>query len=81
MPPLEGQERILKSALICSLFPNMPPTLYFSTRDERGKVVLNSWQAAGEARGHVCSRVDSKLRAGENWVVRVVQKDVYFDVI
>ncbi|XP_054827177.1 tubulin monoglutamylase TTLL4 isoform X2 [Eublepharis macularius] len=35
VPPLEGQERILKPALICSLFPNVPPTIYFGTRDER----------------------------------------------
>ncbi|XP_042323392.1 tubulin polyglutamylase TTLL4 isoform X2 [Sceloporus undulatus] len=35
VPPLEGQERILKPALICSLFPNVSPTLYFGTRDER----------------------------------------------
>nr|XP_056707584.1 tubulin monoglutamylase TTLL4 [Euleptes europaea] len=35
VPPLEGQERILKPALVCSLFPNMPPTIYFGTRDER----------------------------------------------
>uniref|UniRef100_A0ABM5F7Q0 Tubulin monoglutamylase TTLL4 isoform X1 n=1 Tax=Pogona vitticeps TaxID=103695 RepID=A0ABM5F7Q0_9SAUR len=35
VPPLEGQERILKPALICSLFPSVPPTLYFGTRDER----------------------------------------------
>ncbi|XP_075789074.1 tubulin monoglutamylase TTLL4 isoform X2 [Pelodiscus sinensis] len=33
--PLEAPERILKPPLVCSLFPNMPPTLYFSTRDER----------------------------------------------
>lgn len=37
MPPLEGQERILKPALITSLFPNVSPTIYFGTRDERGK--------------------------------------------
>ncbi|XP_062972850.1 tubulin monoglutamylase TTLL4 isoform X2 [Elgaria multicarinata webbii] len=35
VPPLEGQERILKPALICSLFPGVSPTLYFGTRDER----------------------------------------------
>ncbi|XP_061465339.1 tubulin monoglutamylase TTLL4 [Rhineura floridana] len=35
VPALEGQERILKPALICSLFPNVSPTLYFGTRDER----------------------------------------------
>ncbi|XP_043381340.1 tubulin polyglutamylase TTLL4 isoform X5 [Chelonia mydas] len=33
--PLEAQERILKPALICSLFPTVPPTIYFSTRDEK----------------------------------------------
>ncbi|XP_015280557.1 PREDICTED: tubulin polyglutamylase TTLL4, partial [Gekko japonicus] len=35
VPPLEGQERILKPALVCSLFPSVPPTIYFGTRDER----------------------------------------------
>uniref|UniRef100_A0A670JZ52 Tubulin tyrosine ligase like 4 n=1 Tax=Podarcis muralis TaxID=64176 RepID=A0A670JZ52_PODMU len=35
VPTLEGQERILKPALTCSLFPNVPPTIYFGTRDER----------------------------------------------
>ncbi|XP_068263885.1 tubulin monoglutamylase TTLL4 isoform X2 [Nyctibius grandis] len=33
--PAEAQEKVLKPALICSLFPNVPPTIYFSTRDER----------------------------------------------
>ncbi|TFK03606.1 dachshund-like protein 1-like [Platysternon megacephalum] len=33
--PFEAQERILKPALICSLFPTVPPTIYFSTRDEK----------------------------------------------
>ncbi|XP_073161004.1 tubulin monoglutamylase TTLL4 isoform X2 [Lepidochelys kempii] len=33
--PLAAQERILKPALICSLFPTVPPTIYFSTRDEK----------------------------------------------
>lgn len=28
---------MLKPALVCSLFPNVPPTIYFSTRDERGE--------------------------------------------
>nr|XP_003215124.1 PREDICTED: tubulin polyglutamylase TTLL4 [Anolis carolinensis]XP_008110400.1 PREDICTED: tubulin polyglutamylase TTLL4 [Anolis carolinensis] len=35
VPPLEGQERIVKPPLIYSLFPNVSPTLYFGTRDER----------------------------------------------
>ncbi|NXC32397.1 TTLL4 polyglutamylase, partial [Campylorhamphus procurvoides] len=30
----EAQEKVLKPALVCSLFPNVPPTIYFSTRDE-----------------------------------------------
>ncbi|NXI54744.1 TTLL4 polyglutamylase, partial [Chloroceryle aenea] len=33
--PSEAQEKVLKPALVCSLFPNVPPTIYFSTRDER----------------------------------------------
>ncbi|NWW73364.1 TTLL4 polyglutamylase, partial [Climacteris rufus] len=33
--PAEAQEKVLKPALVCSLFPNVPPTIYFSTRDER----------------------------------------------
>ncbi|NXY16062.1 TTLL4 polyglutamylase, partial [Atrichornis clamosus] len=32
--PAEAQEKVLKPALVCSLFPNVPPTIYFSTRDE-----------------------------------------------
>ncbi|XP_026563681.1 tubulin polyglutamylase TTLL4 isoform X2 [Pseudonaja textilis] len=35
VPPLEGQERITKPALAHSLFPNVPSTIYFGTRDER----------------------------------------------
>ncbi|KAG8125297.1 hypothetical protein E2320_020637 [Naja naja] len=35
VPPLEGQERITKPALAPSLFPNVPSTIYFGTRDER----------------------------------------------
>ncbi|NXQ39354.1 TTLL4 polyglutamylase, partial [Catharus fuscescens] len=32
--PTEAQDKVLKPALVCSLFPNVPPTIYFSTRDE-----------------------------------------------
>ncbi|NXP21120.1 TTLL4 polyglutamylase, partial [Scytalopus superciliaris] len=32
--PAEAQEKVLKPALVCSLFPNVPPTIYFSTHDE-----------------------------------------------
>lgn len=28
---------MLKPALVCSLFPNVPPTIYFATRDETGE--------------------------------------------
>uniref|UniRef100_A0A8C3TEA8 Tubulin tyrosine ligase like 4 n=1 Tax=Chelydra serpentina TaxID=8475 RepID=A0A8C3TEA8_CHESE len=33
--PLEAKERIFKPALVGSLFPTVPPTIYFSTRDEK----------------------------------------------
>ncbi|NWT11624.1 TTLL4 polyglutamylase, partial [Vireo altiloquus] len=32
--PAEAQDKVVKPALVCSLFPNVPPTIYFSTRDE-----------------------------------------------
>lgn len=32
-----SSEKVVRPALIYSLFPNVPPTIYFSTRDERGK--------------------------------------------
>ncbi|XP_071417888.1 tubulin monoglutamylase TTLL4 isoform X1 [Pithys albifrons albifrons] len=32
--PAEAQEKVLKPALVCSLFPNVRPTIYFSTQDE-----------------------------------------------
>ncbi|NXK96403.1 TTLL4 polyglutamylase, partial [Formicarius rufipectus] len=32
--PAEAQEKVHKPALVCSLFPNVPPTIYFSTQDE-----------------------------------------------
>ncbi|XP_070584961.1 tubulin monoglutamylase TTLL4 [Erythrolamprus reginae] len=35
VPPLEGQERIIKPALAHSLFPNVSSSIYFGTRDER----------------------------------------------
>ncbi|XP_076849908.1 tubulin monoglutamylase TTLL4 [Brachyhypopomus gauderio] len=34
MSPEPGCERVVKSALVCSLFPFMAPTLYFSTASE-----------------------------------------------
>uniref|UniRef100_A0A8C8SLR4 Tubulin tyrosine ligase like 4 n=1 Tax=Pelusios castaneus TaxID=367368 RepID=A0A8C8SLR4_9SAUR len=33
--PPEAEERVLKPALVHSLFPHVPPTIYFSTRDEK----------------------------------------------
>ncbi|KAM5229360.1 LOW QUALITY PROTEIN: tubulin monoglutamylase TTLL4 [Ctenodactylus gundi] len=33
--PLSSPEKIVRPALIYSLFPNVPPTIYFGTRDER----------------------------------------------
>lgn len=35
--PLSNHEKVVRPALIYSLFPNVPPTIYFGTRDERGK--------------------------------------------
>lgn len=32
-----ASEKVVRPALIYSLFPNVPPTIYFGTRDERGK--------------------------------------------
>lgn len=32
-----SNEKVVRPALIYSLFPNVPPTIYFGTRDERGK--------------------------------------------
>lgn len=42
---------MLKPALVCSLFPNVPPTIYFSTRDETGEP--GSVVAQGESGQHI----------------------------
>lgn len=34
---LPNHEKVVRPALIYSLFPNVTPTIYFGTRDERGK--------------------------------------------
>ena len=34
---LPNHEKVVRPALIYSLFPNVSPTIYFGTRDERGK--------------------------------------------
>ncbi|XP_040842459.1 tubulin polyglutamylase TTLL4 isoform X1 [Ochotona curzoniae] len=33
--PLSNHEKVVRPAFIYSLFPNMPPTIYFGTRDEK----------------------------------------------
>ncbi|XP_053453945.1 tubulin monoglutamylase TTLL4 isoform X1 [Nycticebus coucang] len=33
--PLSNHEKVVRPALIYSLFPNVPPTIYFGTQDER----------------------------------------------
>ncbi|XP_032134068.1 tubulin polyglutamylase TTLL4 isoform X1 [Sapajus apella] len=33
--PLSNHEKVVRPALVYSLFPNVPPTIYFGTRDER----------------------------------------------
>lgn len=32
-----SNEKVVRPALVYSLFPNVPPTIYFGTRDEKGK--------------------------------------------
>ncbi|NWV10083.1 TTLL4 polyglutamylase, partial [Ptilonorhynchus violaceus] len=50
--PAEAQEKVLKPALVCSLFPNVPPTIYFSTRDE--KVEKLPWEQRKLLRWKMC---------------------------
>ncbi|NXQ99788.1 TTLL4 polyglutamylase, partial [Sagittarius serpentarius] len=49
----EAQEKVLKPALVCSLFPNVPPTIYFSTRDER--VEKLPWEQRKLLRWKMCT--------------------------
>ncbi|XP_050756364.1 tubulin monoglutamylase TTLL4 isoform X3 [Gymnogyps californianus] len=51
--PAEAQEKALKPALVCSLFPNVPPTIYFSTRDER--VEKLPWEQRKLLRWKMCA--------------------------
>ncbi|NWS58959.1 TTLL4 polyglutamylase, partial [Chunga burmeisteri] len=51
--PAEAQEKVLKPALVCSLFPNVPPTIYFSTRDER--VEKLPWEQRKLLRWKMCA--------------------------
>ncbi|NXL42918.1 TTLL4 polyglutamylase, partial [Podilymbus podiceps] len=51
--PTEAQEKVLKPALVCSLFPNVPPTIYFSTRDER--VEKLPWEQRKLLRWKMCT--------------------------
>ncbi|XP_061860622.1 tubulin monoglutamylase TTLL4 isoform X2 [Colius striatus] len=51
--PDEAQEKVLKPALVCSLFPNVPPTIYFSTRDER--VEKLPWEQRKLLRWKMCA--------------------------
>ncbi|NXT09380.1 TTLL4 polyglutamylase, partial [Prunella fulvescens] len=50
--PSEAQDKVLKPALVCSLFPNVPPTIYFSTRDE--KVEKLPWEQRKLLRWKIC---------------------------
>ncbi|NXQ08586.1 TTLL4 polyglutamylase, partial [Vidua macroura] len=49
----EAQDKVLKPALVCSLFPNVPPTIYFSTRDET--VEKLPWEQRKLLRWKMCS--------------------------
>ncbi|XP_053925770.1 tubulin monoglutamylase TTLL4 isoform X2 [Cuculus canorus] len=51
--PTGAQEKVLKPALVCSLFPNVPPTIYFSTRDER--VEKLPWEQRKLLRWKMCT--------------------------
>ncbi|XP_010161103.1 tubulin polyglutamylase TTLL4 [Antrostomus carolinensis] len=51
--PAEAQETVLKPALVSSLFPNVPPTIYFSTRDER--VEKLPWEQRKLLRWKMCT--------------------------
>nr|XP_009943595.1 PREDICTED: tubulin polyglutamylase TTLL4 [Opisthocomus hoazin] len=51
--PAEAQEKVLKPALVSSLFPNVPPTIYFSTRDER--VEKLPWEQRKLLRWKMCT--------------------------
>ncbi|NXS15037.1 TTLL4 polyglutamylase, partial [Neodrepanis coruscans] len=50
--PAEAQEKVLKPALVCSLFPNVPPTIYFSTQDET--VEKLPWEQRKLLRWKIC---------------------------
>ncbi|NXP54525.1 TTLL4 polyglutamylase, partial [Heliornis fulica] len=51
--PAEAPEKVLKPALVCSIFPNVPPTIYFSTRDER--VEKLPWEQRKLLRWKMCT--------------------------
>ncbi|KAF2987717.1 hypothetical protein EK904_001155, partial [Melospiza melodia maxima] len=51
--PSGAQDKVLKPALVCSLFPNVPPTIYFSTRDEA--VEKLPWEQRKLLRWKLCS--------------------------
>ncbi|NXG43720.1 TTLL4 polyglutamylase, partial [Psilopogon haemacephalus] len=51
--PTEDQEKVLKPALVYSLFPNVPPTIYFSTWDER--VEKLPWEQRKLLRWKMCT--------------------------
>ncbi|NXX36804.1 TTLL4 polyglutamylase, partial [Nicator chloris] len=56
--PAEAQDKVLKPALVCSLFPNVPPTIYFSTQDET--VEKLPWEQRKLLRWKMC-RVTPKI--------------------
>ncbi|KFQ32923.1 Tubulin polyglutamylase TTLL4, partial [Mesitornis unicolor] len=51
--PAEAQQKVLKPALVCSLFPNVPPTIYFSSQDER--VEKLPWEQRKLLRWKMCT--------------------------
>ncbi|NWV34355.1 TTLL4 polyglutamylase, partial [Grantiella picta] len=58
--PDEAQDKVLKPALVCSLFPNVPPTIYFSTQDEA--VEKLPWEQRKLLRWKMCKLTPSIVK-------------------
>lgn len=56
---ISNHEKVVRPALIYSLFPNVSPTIYFGTRDERGK-----YNHMTKSRGP-CRRIPTNLGEGD----------------
>lgn len=66
-----SSEKVVRPALVYSLFPNVPPTIYFGTRDERGNPGQGSEPQSAPRR-----RVLAKLGAVGRGVKGAFQNDL-----